>query len=98
MTRINPVMPFAFMGGLNMFGALLCSILPGDEAPLKSSKTPRKNEVDFVFIQETDRHRLEWNHNPSTLPPCTGDLLSLLHVSRVLYWYPEDMGLSLVQA
>jgi len=28
MTRINPIMPFAFMGGLTMFGALLCSILP----------------------------------------------------------------------
>ena len=28
MTRINAILPFAFMGGLSFIGALLCWILP----------------------------------------------------------------------
>ena len=52
MTRINPIMPFAFMGGLTMFGALLCSILPetrGRSTAEVFEDTAEKQQGRFCF-------------------------------------------------
>ena len=52
MTRINPIMPFAFMGGLTVFGALLCAILPetrGRNTAEVFEDTAEKQQGRFCF-------------------------------------------------
>jgi len=90
MTRINPVMPFAFMGGLTMFGALLCSILPetrGRSTAEVFEDTAEKQQGRFRFHKRNGKKNAFLNgiliHQLCRL---TGDLPSLLDVSRVLHW------------
>ena len=54
MTRINAILPFAFMGGLSFIAALLCWVLPetlGKRTPEVMEDTEMKEGVYLLSLE-----------------------------------------------